>query len=172
MYKNIDYLKLYKNIPKSCFILDEVTEEDVENFINSEEKPFEILDEEIEELTEWFIKEYEKYMPGACKILEANLKNTKETDMFTQVVQIDKKELVELLNSQMFEIRQAVVTKAQGRSTDVPTYSVALDTLKARHLNYYVGRATTLLKMIELHGVYVDKDLFEDMKALCRKFKK
>jgi hypothetical protein len=116
-------------------------------------------------------------MPGTCKVLELSLQelqNIKDKTMqrFTQVVQMDKKELVELLNSQMFEIRQAVVTKAQGRSTDIPSYLIALDILKPRHLNYYIGRATMLLKMIEIHDVYVNKDLFEDMKSLCRKFKK
>jgi hypothetical protein len=39
MYKHIDYLKLYQNMPISSFKLDEITEEDVENFIYAEEKP-------------------------------------------------------------------------------------------------------------------------------------
>jgi len=92
--------------------------------------------------------------------------------MFTQVVQIDKKALVGMLNEQMSEIIDATVKKAQGRSQVVPSFDEALTILKPRFLNYYIGRATTLLKMIELHGVYVDKSLYESMKDLCRKLKK
>lgn len=72
----------------------------------------------------------------------------------------------------MFMLIGEVVKKAQGRSQTQPSFDEAIAILKPRFLNYYIGRATMLLKMVELHGVYVNKSTHESMKVLCRKFKK
>ena len=78
--------------------------------------------------------------------------------MFTQIVQINKKQLVSTLNDMMEEIEENVTQED----------SFEFKVMKPKQLNYQIGRAVTLLKVIELSGVRVDDCLYQTMKSLCR----
>ena len=78
--------------------------------------------------------------------------------MFKQVVQIDKNQLVSALNMMMEEIAENVTQED----------SFEFKVMKPKQLNYQIGRAVTLLKVIELSGVRVDDCLYQTMKSLCR----
>jgi len=84
----------------------------------------------------------------------------------TQVIQIEKRELVESLNQKILNIAEEISYIYSKDSTtlniyDKESFNQAFDSLKKRERAFFIGKASMLMEIIEELNVYIDKRAFQ-----------
>jgi len=83
-----------------------------------------------------------------------------------QVIQINKRELVDNFNQKVHSIAQEIsYLYSNDNDTlniyDKESFNPAFNSLKKRDRAFFVGRASMLVEMIEEFNVYIDKRAFQ-----------
>ena len=91
----------------------------------------------------------------------------------TQVVQIDKKELVDNFNRKILDIAKEIsylYSKDEEVLTiyDKYTFNPAFESLKKKDRAFYGGKASMLLIIIEEFNIYIDKQAFQFISYLSK----
>ena len=91
----------------------------------------------------------------------------------TQVIQIEKTELVESLNQKILDIAEEIsLLYSKDNDTlniyDKESFNSAFDSLKKRERAFFVGKASMLMEMIEEFNVYIDKRAFQFISHLSQ----
>lgn len=90
----------------------------------------------------------------------------------TQVIHIDKKELVENFNQKILDLAKEIsYLYSEDENTltiyDKYSFNPAFASLKRRERAFYIGKASMLLSMIEAFNVYISKQAFQFVSYLA-----